>query len=161
MSSCFCLQSNYRWADKCVKTNKTEPKKRIGAKFLTKISPRHFEELIANLYEKMGYHVKSTPQTRDQGIDVYAKCISESGTESLAIQCKHYQNGVVVGVDHVRSLYGVIQNQPSITRGVLITSGNFSRECKEFARGKRIELFDSKYLSRFWKRQWNSAYCIS
>ena len=51
-----------------------------------------------------------------------------------------------VGVEHARSLYGVIQDQPSITRGVLITTGDFSKECKEFTKGKRIELFDGKYL---------------
>ncbi|MCJ7459044.1 MAG: SNF2-related protein [candidate division Zixibacteria bacterium] len=112
---------------------------------LTSISPPQFEELISNLYAKMGYHVKLTPQTKDRGIDIYAKRLSESGTESLAIQCKHYPNGIV-GVEHVRSLYGVIHDQPSITKGVLITSGEFSKECKQFANGKRIELFDGTYL---------------
>jgi len=42
-------------------------------------------------------------------------------------------------------LYGVIQDQPEITKGVLITTGRFSKGCKEFAKGKRLELFDGKY----------------
>ncbi len=116
-----------------------------GKDILNQSSPQQFERLVADLYEKMGYQVKLTPQTRDQGIDIYAKHITETGTEYLAIQCKHYPNGVV-GVEHARSLYGVIQAEPGITKGILVTSGEFSRECKEFARGKRIELFDSKYL---------------
>lgn len=121
------------------------PKGEFTIESLGQISPQQFEGLIANLYEKMGYQVRLTPQTRDQGIDIYAKRLSESGTESLAIQCKHYPNRVV-GVEHARSLYGVIQDQPSITKGVLITSGEFSKECKEFSRGKRIELFDANYV---------------
>jgi len=112
---------------------------------LSQILPKQFERLIAGLYEKMGYQVKLTPQTKDQGIDIHAKRLSETGTEYLAIQCKHYPNGVV-GVEHARSLYGVIQGQPSITKGVLVTSGEFSKECKDFANGKRIELFNGNYV---------------
>jgi superfamily II DNA or RNA helicase len=125
--------------------SKGTPRDKFTIESLGQISPQQFERLITNLYEKMGYQVKLTPQTRDQGIDIYAKRVSESGTESLAIQCKHYPNGTV-GVEHARSLYGVIQDQPSITRGVLITTGSFSRECKEFTKGKRLELFNVNYV---------------
>lgn len=112
---------------------------------LEQILPQEFEKLIANLYEKMGYQVKLTSQTRDQGIDIFAKRINESGVESLAIQCKHYTRGVV-GVEHARSLYGVIQAHESITKGILVTSSEFSKECKDFAKGKRLELFNGTYI---------------
>lgn len=113
---------------------------------LRHISPQQFEELIATLFKKMGYYVKLTSKTRDQGIDVFAKRISETGTDNYAIQCKHYHDGVV-GVGHIRDLYGVIQANPSITKGILATSGKLSQGCKEFARGKRIELFDGKHIN--------------
>ena len=112
---------------------------------LDQVSPQQFERLTADLYKKMGYQVRLTSQTKDGGIDILAKRINEGGTESLAVQCKHYAKGTV-GVEHARSLYGVIQDQPSITKGILVTSGRFSRECKDFARGKRMELFDGEYL---------------
>ena len=112
---------------------------------LKNFSPSQFEELISDLYERMGYQVRLTPRTKDKGIDIYATRINESGTESLAIQCKHYLKGVV-GVEHARSLYGVIQDQPNITKGVLVTSGEFSKDCKDFARGKRLELFNGNYI---------------
>lgn len=114
-------------------------------KSLSQLTPHQFEKLIADLYERIGYHVRLTPRSRDQGVDVYAKRISDTGTENLAIQCKHYPAGKV-GVEFARSLYGVIQAQPEITKGVLVTSGEFSKECSDFTRGKRIELFDGKYL---------------
>lgn len=119
--------------------------KKISPELLSEISPQQFEGLISKLYEKMGFHVRLTPQTRDKGVDIYAKRVSESGTELLAIQCKHYPKGTV-GVEHARALYGVIHDQPSITKGVLITSGNFSKDCREFVTGKRIELFDCIYV---------------
>lgn len=93
----------------------------------------------------MGYLVKETPPTRDGGIDIYAQRISDSGTEKLVVQCKHYPNNKV-GVEHIRALYGVITNKQDITRGVLITSGQFSEDAKNFASGKRIELYDISYL---------------
>lgn len=108
---------------------------------IEQLSPTQFEELIARLYRRMGYETKLTPKTRDKGVDIYATRTTESGTEFLAIQCKHFPNGTV-GVDAARALYGVIQDQPKITRGVLATSGHFSKDCEGFARGKRLELFD-------------------
>ena len=115
------------------------------AESLAHITPHQFEKLTADLYEKMGYQVKLTPQTRDQGIDILAKRQSESGLDYLAIQCKHYPNRMV-GIEHARALYGVIHDKPSITKGILITSGSFSRECKDFVRDKRINLFDGIYV---------------
>lgn len=117
----------------------------IGGRSLSDISPNEFEDQVSRLYEVMGYHVKKTPATRDHGVDVYAKRQTDSGEENLAIQCKHYPNGVV-GVEHARALYGVIQAEPSITKGILLTSGTFSRDCRQFAQGKRIELFDVSYI---------------
>jgi len=108
-------------------------------------SPQEFEKIVSQLYNKMGYNIKLTQQSKDGGIDIYAKRVSESGSEYLAIQCKHYPNSVV-NVEQVRALYGVVQSEPQLTKGVLVTSGRFSRECKEFARGKRLELFDRDYL---------------
>ena len=125
--------------------SKSSAAKKISPELLNQISPQQFESLVSILYEKMGFHVKLTPQTRDKGVDIYAKRVSESGTELLAIQCKHYPKGTV-GVEHARALYGVIHDQPSITKGVLITSGTFSKDCREFVSGKRIELFDCNYL---------------
>jgi HJR/Mrr/RecB family endonuclease len=113
---------------------------------LGEVTPQAFERIVAELYRRMGYDVRLTPQTRDKGIDIYAKRATESGTEQLAIQCKRYETGVV-GVEHARALYGVMQDQPAITRGVLATNSRFSNECRAFAGGKRIELIDGVRLT--------------
>ncbi len=49
-------------------------------------------------------------------------------------------------VEHGRSLNGVFQDQSNITKGILVTSGEFSEDCKEFVRDKRIELFNRDNL---------------
>ena len=91
------------------------------------ISPQNFETSISELYERMGFVVSKTQATRDGGVDVYATRYSDSGTEQLMIQCKHYPDRKV-SVDAVRSLYGLMQSDPKITRGVLVTSGDFTAD---------------------------------
>lgn len=119
--------------------------KKITIDDIYKLSPEEFEKLVARLYESMGYYVKLTPISRDEGVDLYAKKVSDSGTVYLIIQCKHYPNRKV-GVEHVRSLYGVLTSKQAITKGILITSGQFSEDAKNFAQDNRIELYDCAYL---------------
>ncbi len=40
--------------------------------FLYDLSPRDFEELVAELFVREGYNVQLTKKTRDQGVDIYA-----------------------------------------------------------------------------------------
>lgn len=43
-------------------------------------------------------------------------------------------------------LCGVINHKQDISRGVIITSGEFTSGARDFASGKRIELYDRAYL---------------
>ena len=110
-------------------------------------SPRQFEELVARLFEHLEYDVELTKQSRDGGVDLYARRSSVIGSDELAIECKHYKKSKV-GVAPARALYGVLTAQPNLTRGVLITSGAFSEDCRKFAANKRIDLLDGAQLRR-------------
>lgn len=121
-------------------------RRRIDSSSLNGLSPSDFEQLVATLYEKMGYSTRVTQKSSDGGVDVWAVRSADSGTEHIAIQCKHYP-GRQVGVEHARALYGVITSHQNVTRGVLITSGEFSGACQDYARGKRIELVDMVRLT--------------
>lgn len=112
---------------------------------LRNITPLDFEKLVGKLYGVLDYKVRLTPKTRDEGVDLYAERILDSGSESLIIQCKHYPERSV-GVEYVRELNGVLNAKSHITKGILITSGQFSNEAKKFAEGKRIELKDGNKL---------------
>jgi restriction system protein len=112
---------------------------------LASLSPRDFEKLIAHLFEKMGFSTRLMQQTRDGGVDIVARRMSQVGSENLAIQCKHYPLGTV-GEKYARDLYGVISAEQQFTRGVLVTSGTFSDDCRRFVDGRRIDLFDGAYV---------------
>lgn len=118
---------------------------KIDPEDLQKLSAREFEKLTAKLYQAMGYYVKETPITGDEGVDLYVKRTTDSGSETIIVQCKHYPNGMV-GVEHIRALYGVLGDKQNISRGVLVTSGKYTSGAREFASGKRIELYDVSYL---------------
>jgi len=118
---------------------------------MTSMSAVEFENLIATLYERLGYSVRVTQRSRDGGVDIYAKKSTASGLDYCAIQCKHYPEGVV-GVEAARALYGVIQDEPRITKAVIATSGTFSRDCRLFVQSKRIELWDGQKIEGLYER---------
>jgi hypothetical protein len=110
------------------------------------ISPEGFEKLVRGLYERMGYDAKLTNTTGDHGIDVVARKAKADGSmEKIVIQCKHYPDGTV-GEPVARDLWGAINSDNLISQGLIITSGEFSRQCREFVADKRIMLIDRKRL---------------
>jgi len=119
-------------------TGKLSPGQRVTEKLRGR-SPVEFEELVASLYERMGFAVRMTQLSYDGGVDLYARRFTDAGGEELIIQCKHYFGGTV-SVAAVRELYGTLRSKPDMSRGVLVTSGRFSQRCGEFARGKNIDL---------------------
>ena len=108
------------------------------------MTPSEFEEIVARLYEQMGFNVGLTQHSRDGGVDLYARRENEAGVEEIAVQCKHYSG--TVGVAEARALYGVLSAEQRLARGVLVTSGSFSDGCRSFVEGKRIDLIDGARL---------------
>jgi hypothetical protein len=111
---------------------------------LRQIAPDRFEHLIGKLVEKMGYHATVTQYSADGGIDVIATKTGGITSERVLIQAKRYSG--TVGVPQIRDLYGVLSADQEATSAVVITTGNFSAQAREFAEGKRIELIDGDRL---------------
>lgn len=120
-----------------------KPRVSLGA--LQNLSSRDFEMLAARLFEKMSYEVRLTPETRDAGIDALAMRYTDTGTEEIAIQCKHYP-GRKVGVPDARDFYGALAIKRPKTRGHLVTSGSFSDDCKRYSETVGLELYDINRL---------------
>ena len=63
----------------------------------------------------------------------------------MRVECKRYSKSV--GVGFARSLLGVVSSEKA-TKGVLVTSGGFTRVAREFARDNpRIELVSGTNLA--------------
>jgi restriction system protein len=115
--------------------------RQTGIKTLRAISWQEFEKLVGEAYRRKGYTVTETGGGgADGGVDLVLR---RSG-EKLLVQCKHWKMEKV-GVKVVRELYGVIAAEGA-TGGIVISSGTFSQEARDFARGKPLELLDSSNL---------------
>ena len=115
------------------------------------ISPGEFEQLVARLYNKMGFTTQVTPMSRDGGVDVVARRLSDIGSEHLIIQCKHWPDGVI-GEPTVRDLIGTWHSHREATRAILVTTGRFSSGALDLAKKERIDLVDGVYLEGLLRR---------
>jgi restriction system protein len=108
---------------------------------LNNMSWQQFEALVGEAFRRKGYAVAETGGGgADGGIDLVLK----RGGETFLVQCKQWK-AFKVGVTTVRELYGVMVAEGA-TGGFVVTSGEFKNDAQDFARGRNIELVDSKAL---------------
>lgn len=113
-----------------------------GARAVGDLDWREFERLVGAWFEQRGFRVGETASGADGGVDLYA---TRDG-ERVLVQCKHWR-ARKVGVEPVRELYGVL----AASRGAgayVVTSGEFTKAAREFARGREIQLVDGSELRK-------------
>lgn len=107
------------------------------------ITWQEFEKLVSEAYRRQGYRVtENGGGGADGGIDL----ILRKNGEKLLLQCKHWKLDKI-GVKVVRELYGVVAAEGA-SGGIVISSGSFTREAQDFARGKPMELIEGTALAR-------------
>ncbi|MDG6025715.1 MAG: DUF2034 domain-containing protein [Candidatus Brocadia sp.] len=112
-----------------------------GIETIRTVSWLEFEELVGEAYRRKGYAVTETGEGgADGGVDLLLR----KGGKKLLVQCKHWKMDKV-GVKVVRELYGVVAAEGA-TGGILISSGIFTQEARDFTRGKPLELLDGSEL---------------
>jgi restriction system protein len=110
---------------------------------LMELSPSEFENLITNLFEKMGLETRLTQASRDGGVDCVAYDPRPIFGGKVVIQAKRYKN--TVGVSAVRDLFGTMQNEGA-TKGILVTTSGYGKAAFQFADGKPLELLSGTNL---------------
>lgn len=98
---------------------------------LYSLTPREFEELIAELLLREGYKVHLTQVTRDGGKDLLVCSNTVVGEHLYLVECKRYAPHHRVGVSVVRELYGVVNHQGA-TAGLVVTTSSFTPEALAF-----------------------------
>jgi restriction system protein len=107
------------------------------------LTPFEFENLVGNLFSKMGLETKQTRSSRDGGVDVVAFDARPILGGRVVIQAKRYKN--TVGVSAVRDLFGTMINEGA-NKGILVTTSGYGADAFTFARDKPIELIDGGAL---------------
>lgn len=116
------------------------------AKDLLELSPREFEDMVVELFLAYGYEARRTGAVGDHGVDVV---VQTKNGEKWVVQCKRWKG--YVGEPIVRDFYGVVLHEKA-DKGMIITSGKFSRPAQEWAKGKPIALYDGERFVQAWRR---------
>lgn len=98
------------------------------------ITPRQFEEFIADLLFELGGfdNIKLTPSSRDGGKDVVATHLVHGIPFTIYFECKKYAEGNKIQLDTMRSLLGTMAHESrNVNKGVLVTTSTFTKGCKD------------------------------
>jgi restriction system protein len=116
------------------------------------ISWQEFERLVGEGFRQRGFKVSERGgASPDGGVDLE---LTKAGKRYL-VQCKQWRSRQV-GVTVIRELCGVMATEQA-QGGVVVTSGQFTREASEFAQRSRIELIDGVQLQKLIGRETDSV----
>jgi restriction system protein len=109
---------------------------------LKRLDWRRFEELCAAYFEALGFRA----DLAGAGVDGGAINLYQQGAKSASIlvQCRPW-DAHRVGIKPVRGLRGAMTSG-NVGEGVLVTSGKFTQEARDFARREQINLIDGAEL---------------
>lgn len=114
-----------------------------AADALDGMSWQRFELLVGEAFRQRGYRVlENGGGGADGGVDL----VLSKGGEKFLVQCKQWRANKV-GVEVVRQLYGVMAARGA-AGGFVVTSGRFTQEAQDFARGRNVVLIDGTALHR-------------
>jgi hypothetical protein len=110
---------------------------------LKRIEWRRFEELCAAYFEMLGFTSRATRLAVDGGVDID---LYQGGSESrsIIVQCKAWST-TTVGIAPVRALRDAMTSE-KVPEGVLVTSGQFTREARDYATRQNINLINGADL---------------
>jgi restriction system protein len=119
--------------------------RRLAARpeLLYELTPRKFEELMAEIFERQGFEVRLTKQTRDGGYDLYLVQHTAAGSVLTLADMKRYRSDRKIGVGVVRELYGTVEKERA-SAGLLATTSFFTAGARQYQEELpfRLELKD-------------------
>jgi restriction system protein len=119
---------------------------------LNGMSWREFEMLVGEAYRRQGFQVQ---ELGGSGPDGGADLVLTKKGEKILVQCKQWK-AYKVGVQPVRELLGVMIGMGA-SGGIVVTSGEFTRDALNFARNNNIQLVDGPTLHELTKGLKRSA----
>lgn len=101
-----------------------------------------FEDFLVEVFQTMGYDVKETKRTQDQGADLF---VTRFGKD-MVIQAKNYSgsvgNSAVQQVISAKTFYGCDE-------AMVVTNSYFTRSAKELAESALVRLIDRDELQKY------------
>ena len=107
------------------------------------LDPAAFELHVTTLLQRMGLTAVTTGRSGDGGVDIEARDDHPVTGGRILVQCKRYSGSV--GSPAVRDLLGAVTRARAM-KGILISTGTFTREAVRFAEDSPITLIDGVQL---------------
>lgn len=102
---------------------------------------RQFESIVGEAFRQQGYAVTETGQGgADGGVDLV---LTRAGKRYF-VQCKQYR-AWTIPVMVVREIFGVVAARKA-DGAIVVTTGTFTNDAVDFAKGQPIELIDGRRL---------------
>ncbi len=121
---------------------------------LSRINPRLFEELVAELLKVDGNTVQLVNRHNAPGPDIIAHCQAPTGQKlEFLVECKRWSKSV--GIEVVRSLMYRVDQEFRSTGGILVTTSDITRPARDLAERFhkwRLQLVDAEKLQEWIKR---------
>jgi len=111
-------------------------------------NPYYFEQVVLDLFQKMGYgDYLGTPKSGDGGVD---GIISQDklGLEKIYVQAKRYAGANKVREPEIRNFIGAMSD--GVSKGIFVTTSSFDESAKEKAKNAhnhKIILIDGEQLT--------------
>jgi restriction system protein len=109
------------------------------------LHPRKFEEISAELFQRLGYEVTLTPASKDGGKDLIIVSNSVLGKIIVFAECKLYAKDRPVGVSIIDQLRGVIE-RGNATSGIVLTTSSFTRGARQAAEKFKFRMSLQDYV---------------
>lgn len=126
--------------------------KTVTIKMLDTMSGTEFEVFLGKLFEAMGFKVRVTPPSRDQGADL----ILEKFGKRIVVQAKRYSNTVTNKA--VQEVVGAIRKY-ECQEGMVVTTNYYTPSAKDLANVNGIQLVDRDGLET-WLEQYGAVIAV-
>jgi len=111
---------------------------------IAELSPVEFKKLVEDVFTRMGYKITPSNPMQEEKFDFVAE---KNGVRNY-IKCKKYQN-LEVGMQEVRDFYWDVIKDLGRGRAYFVTSSSFTREARDFAMAKPLELMDTGEILKY------------
>ncbi|WP_313385906.1 restriction endonuclease [Pantoea sp.] len=119
-----------------------DPEKFVTMYLVDSMDGFQFEDFLVKIFQTMGYDVKETQRTQDQGADLF---VSRFG-KNMVIQAKNYSgsvgNSAVQQAISAKAFY-------RCDEAIVVTNSYFTRSAKELADSAMVRLIDRDELQKY------------
>jgi restriction system protein len=104
------------------------------------MSWREVDQVLRSLFQRHGFAVSSGARRSMEGVDL----VLHRDQRRIFVRCDHWSVWTV-GLAPVRRLQELVRRSGA-DRGIVLTSGEFSPEARDFAQATGLELVDGRML---------------